>query len=225
MISKTINKLDQLITDGQAQLAQIEANSRDMSKLMNARKGEYTAYTTSVLHFFSKILPANSPYIVEYVKIATSYGTNAAQNGIDILNRIRQDVQDGWLLELKGLISAEIFSDFIEMAEHLLTEGYKDPAAVILGAVLEEHLRNLCVKNGIATTTTDPKGKNIAKKASVMNDDLVKAGVYNLLEQKSVTAWLDLRNKAAHGKFSEYELTQVVNMKQGINDFIIRNPL
>jgi hypothetical protein len=31
---------------------------------------------------------------------------------------------------LKGLITAEVFADFIEMAEHLLETGYKDPAAV-----------------------------------------------------------------------------------------------
>ncbi len=35
------------------------------------------------------------------------------------------------------------------MAEYLLKEGYKDPAAVITGSTLEEHLRKLCIKNGI----------------------------------------------------------------------------
>jgi hypothetical protein len=37
------------------------------------------------------------------------------------------------------------------MAEHLLDEHYKDVAEVIIGSVLEEHLRQLAVTKGIAT--------------------------------------------------------------------------
>ena len=38
---------------------------------------------------------------------------------------------------------AELFADFLEMADYLLSEGYKDPAAVLGGSMLEEHLRQL----------------------------------------------------------------------------------
>ena len=40
----------------------------------------------------------------------------------------------------------------------------------------------------------------------------------------TVTAWLDLRNKAAHGNYSEYNDNQVKQMIMGVRDFIIRNP-
>lgn len=55
-----------------------------------------------------------------------------------------------------------------------------------------------------------------------MNVDLAKAGVYNALSQKSVLAWLDLRNKAAHGKYGEYTIMEVQLMQQGVTDFIAR---
>lgn len=57
-----------------------------------------------------------------------------------------------------------------------------------------------------------------------MNDDLAKASVYGKLEQKSVTAWLDLRNKSAHGHFSEYDKKHVEIYLQGIRDFLDRYP-
>ncbi|AIY39887.1 hypothetical protein LT85_0727 [Collimonas arenae] len=44
-----------------------------------------------------------------------------------------------------------------------------------------------------------------------------------MLDQKSVTAWLDLRNKAAHGKYSEYTKEQVEVMCQGVVNFMARN--
>jgi hypothetical protein len=118
------------------------------------------------------------------------------------------------------LIHADLFSDSMEMADYLLSGGYKDPAAVLAGSVLEEGLRKLCQKVGISIQ--DAKGQ--PKKASVMNDDLVKAKVYGKLEQKNVTAWLDLRNKAAHGDYTAYDKKQVELFIQGIRDFFVRYP-
>ena len=113
---------------------------------------------------------------------------------------------------------AEVFADFLEMAEHLLTEGYKDPSAVLIGGVLEEHLRALCTLHEIATTSDSSR----PKKADQLNVELTKVGVYNRLDQKSITTWLDLRNKAAHGHYDEYAQRQVQLMAQGVRDFLAR---
>jgi uncharacterized protein YutE (UPF0331/DUF86 family) len=103
------------------------------------------------------------------------------------------------------------------MAEHLLQQGYKDPSAVLIGSVLEEHLRALCDGRGIPTVVG---GK--PKKADSMNAELAGVGVYNKLDQKNLTAWLDLRNKAAHGHYGEYSSEQVGNMLRGVQDFMTR---
>ena len=39
-------------------------------------------------------------------------------------------------------------NDFLDMAYHLLENDYKDASAVMIGSVLEEHLRQLCNKFG-----------------------------------------------------------------------------
>lgn len=62
----------------------------------------------------------------------------------------------------------------------------------------------------------------VQKKADGMNADPKKAGVYGMLEHKAVTAWLGLRNSAAHGKYDEYRIDQVKIMYQGVLDFIMR---
>ena len=135
---------------------------------------------------------------------------------------IKEEIAEGWLTTFKGLVSSEIFSNFIEMAEHLLEQGYKDPAAVVLGSVLEEHLRQLCLKFKV-DIKVEVNGKFVPKKADTLNANLVKAGSYNVLDQKYVTSWLDLRNKAAHGKYSEYSQEKVKLMLQGVLEFISRN--
>ncbi len=142
---------------------------------------------------------------------------------ISVLTGIHEDLKAGYLKSFSELIHADIFSDYIEMAEHLLGEGYKDPAAVITGSTLEEHLRKLCIKNGIDIETII-KGKLKPLKADRLNSELAKEKVYSKLELKNVIAWLDLRNKAAHGKYKEYNDNQVNQMIIGVRDFIVRNP-
>jgi hypothetical protein len=149
---------------------------------------------------------------------------DSTERGKGILLAVHEEMLGGWFRNTRGLISSEIFSDFIEMAQYLLSEGYKDPAAVISGSVLEEHLRQLCQKNKIEIEQ-DFKGKKVFKKADQMNADLAKANVYNMLDQKQITTWLDLRNKAAHGKYSEYTEDQVGLMIQGVINFMARGPI
>jgi hypothetical protein len=105
------------------------------------------------------------------------------------------------------------------MAEYLLNEGYKDPAAVLTGGVLEEHLRKLADKYGVPTVVNAR-----AVKADQLNADLVRGNAYSVLYQKSITAWLDLRNKAAHGKYTEYTKEQVALMLAGVRDFAAKFP-
>ena len=134
-----------------------------------------------------------------------------------ILSSLGTAYEVGLLATIGELIHADLFGNFLEMAEHLLSEGYKDPAAVVIGSALEEHLRQLCLKTGIDVTTA---GKS--KKADQINADLAARSAYSKLDQKSITAGLDLRNKAAHGKYGEYTADQVGVLLQGVREFMAR---
>ena len=105
------------------------------------------------------------------------------------------------------------------MASHLLENKYKDAAAVLIGTTLEVHIRNLADKHGISITKN---GKPL--KAAHLNAELEKVNIYNKLDQKNVTDWLDLRNKAAHGKYDEYDMSQVQLYLASVQDFLTRNP-
>jgi hypothetical protein len=100
-----------------------------------------------------------------------------------VLRVLREDYAAGRLHTFRELVRSDLFSDFLEMAEYLLTdEGLKDPAAVIAGGVLEQHLRALCAKHGI-TIPARPK-------LDTMNAELAKKGAYGRNDQ----------NKSPHPK-------------------------
>ena len=91
----------------------------------------------------------------------------------------------------------------------------------MIGSVLEEHLRQLCRKENI-DTDEEKDERLIPKKADRLNADLAKENSYSKLDQKQITAWLDLRNKAAHGKYDEYSNEQVKHFLSGVIEFMTR---
>ncbi|MET7756298.1 hypothetical protein ABZT27_16540 [Streptomyces sp. NPDC005389] len=132
---------------------------------------------------------------------------------------LRDDLNDGWTETVVELVHADTYGDYLEMADGLLAKGYKDAAAVITGTSLEVHVKALCAKSGVPTAVA---GK--PKKADTMNADLKKANVYDGLQQKQITAWMDLRNKAAHGNYSDYDQAQVGLFIDGVRAFMMKHP-
>lgn len=138
---------------------------------------------------------------------------------IGIVQALKEDLSAGYVKTLIELIHENLFSDFLDMSYHLLESGYKDAAAVIAGSTLESHIKELCKKNSIDLET---EGRPI--KADRLNAALTKADVYSKLDQKNVTAWLDLRNKAAHGNYEEYTKEQVELLLASVRGFVGRVP-
>ena len=143
---------------------------------------------------------------------------------VGVVQALRDDVKADYIQSLSELIHGELFADFLEMAQHLSDSRYKDAAAAITGSTLESHLRKLCSKNGIPVEETTSEGRTRPIKADTLNSESAKANIYSKLDQKNITAWLDLRNKAAHGQYTEYTSEQVVLLISGVREFIARNP-
>lgn len=142
---------------------------------------------------------------------------------ISKLRAIRDDLGAGFLGNLELQIEAEIAADYMGQAEQLLAEGATGqydhvPAAVLAGAVLEKEIRALCLKQMPPLPLYDTKGKNLMMNRLI--DDLKKIAVFNELKAKQLRAWVDIRNKAAHGEFEQFNKKDVETMIRGINIFL-----
>lgn len=190
----------------------------DFLQLPTTRQQEAQARATAAIHRFTL---SGSSYRNEMQAILAQ----DLQPGwsvprlLGLLTAVRDDYAAGYMQTVELLVHADLFADFLEMADDLVTKGYKDAAAVIGGSVLEEHLRKLAGLHAVSITSAAAH-----KKADVINADLVKAGAYNKLEQKSVTAWLGLRNDAAHGNYTAYDHRQVEALLRDVRDFMTRHP-
>jgi hypothetical protein len=134
-----------------------------------------------------------------------------------VIKAVQHEFEMGLLAEFRGLVQADIFADFLEMGEYLLGEGYKDAAAVVIGSVLEDTLRKLAEANVNVIATRKHNGNPLT--IDPLNVECAKAGIYDKLVQKQVTGWGDLRNKAAHGEYGEYDADQVRMMLLFVKKF------
>lgn len=132
----------------------------------------------------------------------------------------RDDIKAGWINRLSELIRAKTSEDMIEMATDLLSSGYKDAAAVIVGTATELHLRALSNKYGIPVL--DQKGK--PKKADALRIELHQTQVTSALQDKRISYWLGLRNEAAHGNYSKYTVEDVKIFISELNTFMNNLP-
>ena len=113
----------------------------------------YSQFASASLSFVKNCFGQGHPY---YENMAEAVGGASLATHVEkakgVFAAIINEMEGGWLTTARGLVSAEIFVDFLEMGDHLLSEGYKDPAAVMIGCVLEEHLRELARKSGAGAT-------------------------------------------------------------------------
>ena len=194
----------------------MEDASASSSGLGHERVQELTLVVTRVGQFIPRLYGSKSHYytMLQFVLETESFYDMHSDwyqhvaRVAGILRSIKQDIDGGMIANFRNLLQAEVFSDFLEMAEHLLEKGYKDASAVLIGSVLEDSLRKISESNGIETM--DTKGKILTMNS--LNISLYKRGIYGPLIQKQITSWTNLRNDAAHGCYDKYDIEQTKQM-------------
>jgi len=191
---------------------------------------KFTNWTTRTGQFISKLYPSeDNQYILTFNLFRANMPMNSLHSGnyillleiIGILEAIKYELETGLIDNLRKLLQADIFSDFLEMGEYLLKEHYKDAVAVIIGAVLEDSLRKLAEANGISIINNEGKPLTIEP----LNNELARKEIYNQLVKRQISSWAVLRNNAAHGHYDQYDEEQVKAMllfvQKFSNDYLI----
>ncbi len=171
---------------------------------------------TSCLSLLLRVFGSESIHYQRFTKLFVGYPKwPQVQQAFGVLLAAKEDFDKDALFQVRSLVEAEVFEEFLSMAEQLSGAGYHQPAAVIAGCVLEDGLRKLCRRASIQLPERP--------KLDWMNAQLAKSGTYNALTQKRVTVLADLRNKAAHGLWDEFQQSDVDGMIRDVRDFMERH--
>ncbi len=173
---------------------------------------KFHEWSTSVQNLLQRSFGVDSPHYLNFSEHYKSFQGYTFQFEVcrGVFRAAKEDFIGGYLFNFSSLIKAELLSDdVLDQAKELLSNGYKDPACVLAGVALEVTLKEMCSKSNILQSKLDK-----------MNTELCKAGKYNMAKQKQITAWADLRNKAAHGEWSEYNQEDVSDFINGVERFV-----
>ena len=217
-------EIEEIIATGEKLAA---AASASKLALGHERVQELTSITARGGQLIARLYGSDSHYFqtfkaatqVQYFNIMHSRCYRHVADMVGIFKAVEHDIKSGMLANFRSLIQAEVFTDFLDMAEHFLREDYKDAAAVLLGAVLEDSLRKVADANGVSILNA--KGKPLT--IDPLNVALAKKGVYNALVQKQIISWANLRNDAAHGHFDKYDSAQVQQMLLFVQNFCVNH--
>lgn len=207
-----LRRLDVLLQKADAVLATHKPSPPNVIGAPTLDSQAFTEWQTQSLSYLINLLGPDHTYVDHFRRQVKGGYTGTVRSGKGILQALREDIEAGYLTRIETLVSADIFDDFLEMAAYLLSQEYKDPTASLVGAVLENGLRRICLARGITLS--------VKEDISSLNKKLADAGVYNRLTQKKAQVWNDIRNNADHGRFDEYETCDVNGMLTGVRNFL-----
>ena len=217
---RALDQLDALVAKGEA-VPLRRAGEQWTSGERRVEPRPYAEWRSQSLAFARSILRDGHTYLLELERVTEPTITNDNQDpqtdqresGVGVLQAIREDVANGYLSDFRSLIAAEVFTDFLDMADHLLGAGYHHAAASLAGAVLEDSLRRELTARGVKATGN----------LESMNQIALDQRVYGPLVFKQVKVWIDIRNDADHGNWDKVEAERVESMVRDLPGFLTRD--
>lgn len=209
---KLLERLNNLIDLGETILTTKQPIKNRVS-LYSVDESLFHQWRAGSLSFIQKAFGENYILYKEYNDKCKNAYYRDTLKGLSILKAVKEDLEGDYFYKIEDLVLADMFNDFLEMAEYLLNNGFKDPAASLIGAVLENGLKKIAKKNCINLREREDIGS--------LNDKL-KNNVYNTLKYKEIKFWNDIRNQADHGNFQYYTDEDVKRMLLGVRDFLSR---
>lgn len=200
------------VLESRRHLRRSKKSERITRQELDEEAGRFVEWQSQTVSFLVDVLGRDHVYTRLFANYAAVKLDDDIEEGLGVLRAVREDLEGGDLTDIRTLISAEVFTDFLEMAEHLHKTGYKDPAASLVGAVLEDGLRRIANNHGVKRKSRED--------LSSLNHKLANAGTYGRLTQKQVQVWTEVRNSADHGHFDEYTADDVANMISGVGRFL-----
>lgn len=141
------------------------------------------------------------------IEIGQTIGEIAA-----ILSRLLEDIQAGLLSSVADRARAEVFDNFLDSVKFYLNQKHLNFAGVMAGVVFEDSIRRICRKHKI-------EERDI--KLDQLISELVKAEILSEVKAKRARVAANVRNKATHAQWDEFDKDDVMAAVQ-ITEELIR---
>ena len=175
-------------------------------ELRYVRSGSLEKWATSCQNLIKAVFGEESPHYINFTSRLDKYsGYESEVHTLQgVFRSAKEDFEGGYVFNVDLRISGEVFGDFVVLAQQSLAEGYKDVAAVLASAALEDALKRYAKAEGL----------NIDNQSMPEVINALKAkGLVSGPQKSLLNAMPRIRNSAMHadwGKISELEVSSII---------------
>ena len=178
--------------------------------------GDWLGWATSCQSLIKAVYGEESPhYTIFSERLRSCKGSlSSIQILTGVLASAKEDFEGGFVFNADLKISGEVFGDFVVLAKESLAGGYKDVAAVLVTAALEDSLKRYARANGLETDDrTMPEVINALK-----SKGLVSGASKSLLDSMP-----RMRNAAMHAEWAKISDLDVSSVIGFVEQFLLKN--
>lgn len=173
-----------------------------VDRAQNAACSAWLTATQNIVHI---VVPAqDAPYRKKVDRIAEgTHGYHihhAVRECSSVLTTLLADGDAGLLASVADQARAETFDDFLDHAANYLQRSRKNEAGTIAGVVFEDALRRICRRLSIVE-----KGQ----KLDALISEMASRSELTAVKAKRARAAADVRTKATHAQWDEFEIEDV----------------
>ena len=210
-------KASALIRQGDKVLETEITTSSNASPLVSESK--FHEFRISALSYLSRVFGNHSTYYESFKTEVTHATASRTRRGLAILKAGQKDIEGDWLETTRGAVTKDILSDMLKLAKTQADLKNYPAATIMMGSVLDELLRCLCLKAEIRLYN-EIQGKAVAKKGLQLTGEAYKKKVYERQENKQIIAWLELYQEALEAKSENITPGKVNQMLTGLQSFL-----
>lgn len=204
-----IKRIDQLISQGNKAIEQTDVDEIYFGaiSLVKMLYGDNSPQLTSLINVREYVHTSMKGYAL------TAVHKSIVGSTIGVLKSIKTELTLGLIDNIEKEITGELFGDFISMAKAVMSDNYKDAAAVLASAAIEDILKRYASMNNL-----DIEGKDMSEVISALKAKSLLQGPQASL----VTSYVKLRNKAFHAEWDKIDKPEVQSLISFAEEFLIK---
>lgn len=177
-------------------------------------RGEWEKWATSAESLIKAVFGQESPHYQNFEsELKDCNGDGQYIKALQgIFMSAKEAYEGGYVFNVELSISGEIFGDFVVLAKQSLAEGYKDVAAVLASAALEDALKRYAKVNGI----------NVDDAVMTKVVGAIKsAGLVSGARKSMLDAMPKIRNYAMHAEWDKVTEPDVNSIIGFVEQFLL----
>jgi hypothetical protein len=203
-------------------LNELEAGANNM-RIVPSRDGityvdseSWQKWSTNVLNILYAVFGPNSVHYQNFKKIHDNFDGSTSDFGSarGVFIAAKEDFEGGYIFSLKNTISGEIFGDFVALAKQSLSDDYKEVAAVLACAALEDALKRFASTHGL-----DVEGKAMQQVVAALKSKGFVTGAQKTL----LDTMPKIRDYAMHANWDKIKAPDVSSVIGFVEQFLISN--